>query len=88
MSSPPMQSETSLRPETAVALSPRETSAVGKAATDRLTIQNASRGHSRKKKKPVHVFMKWIVSVQDHVLSVCALPSCCREGFTYSKGPG
>lgn len=51
MSSLPMRSETSLRPETAVALSPRETSSVGEAATDRLTIQNASRGHSRKKKK-------------------------------------
>lgn len=69
-----MLSETSLRPETAVALSPRETSAVGEAATDRLTIQNASRGHSRKKKNPVHEFMKWIVTVQDHVLSVCTLP--------------
>lgn len=73
MSSFPMLSETSLRPETAVALSPRETSSVGEAATDRLTIQNASRGHSRKKKL-VHVFMKWTVKLQDYVLSVCALP--------------
>lgn len=50
MSSVPMLSETSLRPETAVALSPRETSSVGGAATDCPTIQNASRGHSGKKK--------------------------------------
>lgn len=50
MPSLPMLSETNLRPETAVALSPRETSSVGEVAIDRLTIQNASRGHSRKKK--------------------------------------